>query len=300
MHILVLPSWYPTKEDPVKGSFFAEQAAALARFGHTVTVMAVYNDGMSGVQTEKCTDGNLTEYLIHVKPLRFHLTYFRILREMLRILRESGRPDIIHVHSFRAIRYARALKRRLHVPFVVTEHVTWFERNMLSEKELAAVSRDYNAADAVIAVGEGLKNAIQPLYRKAVQVIPNLADRRFFENGRHAPPQNGRFRFISVCLLDHKKGMDVLLAAVVGDAGIRVGDEPGQPYPCREAGDGMVDDDHDAAHVAGRPEAEPHEREPQVHEAAPEDQQAGTAPLAVHFVNPKQHYQQAGDENSHL
>ena len=55
-----------------------------------------------------------------------------------------------------------------------------------------------------------------------------------------------------------------------------------------------------AAHVAGRPEAEPHEREPQVHEAAPEDQQAGTAPLAVHFVNPKQHYQQAGDENSHL
>ena len=80
MHILVLPSWYPTKEDPVKGSFFAEQAAALARFGHTVTVMAVYNDGMSGVQTEKCTDGNLTEYLIHVKPLRFHLTYFRIPR----------------------------------------------------------------------------------------------------------------------------------------------------------------------------------------------------------------------------
>lgn len=65
----------------------------------------------------------------------------------------------------------------------------------------------------MIAVGEGLKNAIQPLYRKAVQVIPNLADRRFFENGRHAPPQNGRFRFISVCLLDHKKGMDVLLAA---------------------------------------------------------------------------------------
>lgn len=55
MHILVLPSWYPTKEDPVKGSFFAEQAAALARFGHTVTVMAVYNDGEHGVQTENAS-----------------------------------------------------------------------------------------------------------------------------------------------------------------------------------------------------------------------------------------------------
>lgn len=70
---------------------------------------------------------------------------------------------------------------------------------------------------------------------------------------------------------------------------------PDSPIPCRETRNGMIDDDHDAAHVAGRPEAEPHEREPQVHEAAPEDQQAGTAPLAVHFVNPKQHYQQAGD-----
>ncbi len=213
MHILVLPSWYPTEEDPVKGSFFAEQAAALARFGHAVTVMAVYDDGKQGVTAETRTDGNLTEYLIHVKPLPFHLTYFRILREMRRLLRRSEKPDVIHVHSFRAVRYARALKRLLGVPFVVTEHVTWFERNMLSQKELSAISRDYNAADAVIAVGEGLKNAIQPLCRRDVQVIPNLVDPRFLTNGLHDGPEDGRFRFISVCLLDHKKGVDVLLSA---------------------------------------------------------------------------------------
>lgn len=41
-------------------------------------------------------------------------------------------------------------------------------------------------------------------------------------------------------------------ADVVGDAGIRIGDEPGQPYPCRETRNGMIDDDHDAANVAGR------------------------------------------------
>ena len=89
-------------------------------------------------------------------------------------------------------------------------------------------------------------------------------------------------------------------ADVVGDAGIRIGDEPGQPYPCRETRNGMIDDDHDAANVAGRPEAKPHEREPQIHKAAPENKQTGSASLAVYFVNPIQHYQQAGDENSHL
>jgi len=30
--ILMLPSWYPTKEDPVAGSFFKEQAQALAQY----------------------------------------------------------------------------------------------------------------------------------------------------------------------------------------------------------------------------------------------------------------------------
>ncbi len=213
MNILVLPSWYPSKADPVKGSFFAEQAAALARFGHTVTVMAVYNDGKRSATTETRTSGNLTEYLIHIKPLRFHFTYFRILRKMLQLLRKCGRPDIIHVHSFRAIRYARILSRLLGVPFVVTEHVTWFERNMFSPEELSVISRDYNAADAVVAVGEGLKKAIQPLCCKEVRVIPNMVNRKFLENGLHDMPKDGRFHFVCVCLLDNKKGVDILLKA---------------------------------------------------------------------------------------
>ena len=53
MHILILPSWYPTKDDPVKGSFFAEQAAALAHGGHRVSVVPMFSDAPSGCRMEK-------------------------------------------------------------------------------------------------------------------------------------------------------------------------------------------------------------------------------------------------------
>ena len=224
MNILILPSWYPTEDDPVSGSFFAEQAAALARFGHSVTVMAVYNDGKKDVHTERRTSGNLTEYLIHVKPLRFHLTFFRILREFRRLLRECGKPDVIHVHSFNMAKYACVLRALTGVPYVITEHVTWFESRTLSRRGLWEAAQAFSRADGVIAVSPGLRDAIRPLCgRKQTAVIPNLVNEDFFARTRQAVP-NTPFRFISVGALMPKKGMDVLLKAFqnLADAGADV------------------------------------------------------------------------------
>ena len=53
MHILVIPSWYPTAENPVNGSFFAEQAKALADYGHTVTVTPLHADAEKGFWIEE-------------------------------------------------------------------------------------------------------------------------------------------------------------------------------------------------------------------------------------------------------
>jgi hypothetical protein len=39
MHILFIPSWYPTRENPISGIFFREQAHALKRAGHQVGVI---------------------------------------------------------------------------------------------------------------------------------------------------------------------------------------------------------------------------------------------------------------------
>ena len=216
MHILVIPSWYPSASSPLNGTFFAEQAEMLSRHGHRVSVFPVYSDDPSSCHVEITRKGDLTEYAIHVKPLPLHLTYFRVLAAMRSLLRRElagARPDIIHVHSFNAIRYARALKALYGIPFVVTEHVTWFERGLLSEKDLRSITRDYAAADALVAVSPGLRGQIEPYCSgKEIRVIPNMVSERFFENGLHAPPGES-FGFISVGMLDRKKGFDVLLHA---------------------------------------------------------------------------------------
>lgn len=217
MHILVIPSWYPTAEDPAGGSFFAEQARALANSGHTVSVTALFGDSPDGrTRVDVRRDGRLTEYAIHYRPVRFHLTYLRILaafRKLFSTAFREDRPDIIHVHSFRAVRYARALRRLYGIPFVVTEHVTWFERGLLGEKDLREITADYTAADAVVAVSTGLREQIRPYCGgKEIHVIPNLVSERFFTGGLHAPAGE-RFGFVSVGMLDRKKGFDILLRA---------------------------------------------------------------------------------------
>lgn len=216
MHILVIPSWYPTPKDPISGCFFREQAQALADYGHRVSVFAVFSDAPNGVYTEKTVSGNLTEYLIHAKPVRFHLTYFRVMKEMLHLLRtefSGAKPDVIHVHSFRAIRYARALRALCGIPVVCTEHATWFERKLLSEKELSAISRDYNAVDALIAVSPGLRGHIQPYCtNKDVLIVPNMVDAQFLEGAVHRAAGE-TFGFVCVGALTKKKGVDLLLGA---------------------------------------------------------------------------------------
>lgn len=224
MHILIIPSWYRTKEKPIHGSFFAEQAEALALAGHKVSVIPYYADAEKGWKVEEYERkdvGELTEYALHYRQVRFHLTFLRIVHAMLWILRhylKNDKPDIIHVHSFRATPYARALRFFTGIPYVVTEHGTWFERGMLTTREKRVACKGFDSADAVIAVSPGLANVLHQGYcSQEIRIIPNLVADRFFSGGLRKK-QTDRFRFISVGTLEYKKGQDILIRAFAGAA----------------------------------------------------------------------------------
>ena len=214
MHILLLPSWYPSADNPVNGSFFVEQAEALADAGHTVSVVALYQDGDSAPQTEIRRRGNLTEYLVHYKDLPLHMTFLRVTAALRGIFRrefKNNRPDITHVHVYQRLPYAQWIRRLYGIPYVVTEHVTWFERGIVSARDRKIASRGYRAADAVLTVSPGLRDTIRPLCGdREITVVPNLVSPRFFEGELRTPPGD-RFGFISIGTLEHKKGMDLLL-----------------------------------------------------------------------------------------
>ena len=222
MHILILPSWYPTESDPIRGSFFREQAEALAKSGLRVSVFPYYSDLSHGVRIERTERAErMTEYAVHYSVLPLHLTYLRLVRAMAGVVRSmpSGtRPDAIHVHSFQAARYALALKKLFGIPVVITEHATWFERGLLSEKDMAAVRRSYAGADVLIAVSPGLKEIIAPCYPGEIYVVPNMVSDLFFAQARRPIPSRP-FRFAAVGSMQPKKGIDVLLNAFAGVVG---------------------------------------------------------------------------------
>ena len=216
MHILLLPSWYPTEENPVKGSFFLEQAEALAAIGHTVSVIAMFRRGKKKTCWEISRRGNLTEYRLYYDTLPLHLTFFRLMGEIAGLFRREFRgrmPDITHVHVYQLLPYAMAIRRIYGIPYVVTEHVTWFERGIVSKKALRRAEAGFRQADAVITVSPGLRETIRPLCGdREIDVVPNLVSPRFFE-GELRAPRGERFDFISIGTLEHKKGMDALLRA---------------------------------------------------------------------------------------
>ena len=214
MHVLILPSWYPTETDPVGGSFFREQGQALARSGHRVSVFARHQADIRGYQVKKTEDGSFTEYHIHYHVLRLPVTFLYVLFIMCRLIRtefRNDRPDIVHVQSCGAGIYARALKRLFGIPYVLTEHTSRIKRP-LPAKEAARIRRSYNSASALIAVSQGLEEHMRRFTDCEIRVIPNMVDPRFLETPLR-DPSAGRFRYVFVGNLSEAKGVYELLDA---------------------------------------------------------------------------------------
>lgn len=235
MHVLVIPSWYPTAENPVRGIFFREQSHAVRRAGHDVGVIAVEAHGRRrafdalrgvvplGIRTE--VDAGIPTYRAHVIGWRYRLpygasgTWARAIDALYRrYVERHGRPDLVHVHSaLYAGAAALRLKRRYGVPYVITEHSTAYARGLLRRWELRLCRRIFAAADARIFVSPMQGEQVGSLVGRAVEPwewVPNMVDARFEpaparERGRTARP----FRFLNVAILTAKKGHVDLLDA---------------------------------------------------------------------------------------
>jgi glycosyltransferase involved in cell wall biosynthesis len=225
MHILILPSWYRTPDKPLIGSFFREQAIALAGSGEKISLMYLYTDSTTGTWYEEHDDEGVHVIFIHFQPVRARINRFLIMKAYVTAFRKfftGDRPDIIHAHSYSAGLWARMVKLFCGVPYVITEHSTAFGRNLLSIKDAVTARLAFQGADAVIAVSDGLKARIKPYCGgKKVVVIPNMVSDRFFEQAGPLPTAasgnaspDGVFRFLSVGYLDNKKGMDVAISAM--------------------------------------------------------------------------------------
>jgi len=163
LHIFIISSWFPSDSNPTNGSFVYEQAHALKRKGHKISVL-IPNLSGSALQTLRGQGlpaarhsgmyQDLKLYRI-TQPVRIpflkvyygKLLYKACLQYLESYIQKEGKPDLIHSHAaFMGGTIAARLSRDLNIPLVHTEHTS----GLIFRPE------QYNAADR-----KNLKDLVQ-------------------------------------------------------------------------------------------------------------------------------------------
>ena len=226
MHILVISSGYPNPYEPLDGIFYQDQAEALQAAGNKVGVIsAIPVSIFSFLKLRKWKFGkkqfvqNGVRTFIHtylnkpkspVYPVKKARTYGMAMLETY--VREFGLPEIVHLHCYEGGEFAKAIKEKYGIPYVVTEHSSRFLLGTIPPV-LEPVAKDvFSHASVRIAVSDFLKETLARKYGLDFQYVPNIVDVSAFTMD-HSVPKKEHFTFVHVAGMNANKNQAMLLQA---------------------------------------------------------------------------------------
>ena len=231
MHVLFIPSWYPTPANQIAGSFVREQAQALKNRGITIAVLYMHLESLryffrrsqNPMGFYKNLDGSFPEYMFfgYRIPRMRVLTKFIAQRGLVKVfkkyIQEYGLPDVLHVQAMENCgNRALNLKRRYNIQYVVTEHSTKFARGLIKPFLLAELKTITQQSEKLIAVSREFGHLLDEVFNLKEgtwKYIPNVVDNSFLQHPLNIPSVKGKTRFICVAFLTPKKAVDLLLKA---------------------------------------------------------------------------------------
>ncbi len=249
MHVLLIPSWYATPENPQRGSFFRTEALALRKAGHRVGLLVPPSKARTWHGLREMRQHWRTGSAEHISkdhdlplyrqpwwgwlPMVYPAARIApLLRLFDRYCAEQGKPDVIHAHSVLYGGWLAAHLRRLRgVPVVLTEHSSALIRGLLFPDQTARLRDALRGVDRVLAVSDALAQALEryvPGLR--VEQVANTIDAVFFVPSPVPPPPQP-FTYALIANLNANKRVDLLLRAFADSF-------RGQGVRLRIAGDG--------------------------------------------------------------
>jgi glycosyltransferase involved in cell wall biosynthesis len=249
VRIFILPSWCPTADMPLAGTFFIEQAHALAQQRPNWTIAICQFDldrsrvpwrpwhflrflrdwAHTPPMSLRIASTGLHEY--HVwKPYFPRFGFLRkwtgtadALSRQAKIaledfIRRNEKPDLIHAHAvYPGGAAAVALGREFGIPVGLTEHLGPFPPLSLcmpAGNVMPIISETYAAAAKHSAVSRSLSRQIVDMgLASKVDVLPNFCRDDFGVVSGDSQSSSGGFRFLSIGGPSLEKGTDLLLKA---------------------------------------------------------------------------------------
>jgi glycosyltransferase involved in cell wall biosynthesis len=166
MNVLVLASWYPNEINNISGVFVREQAKALGKVGINAVVLFPYDKSIQ--KKELCAaveDGILTyrantDYQKNTKVSRIMSIFSSV--KLIDILVKKHEIDLIHAHVCYSAGFAAAFYRlRHHVPFIITEHMSYISKYNKKVYNRLLFKYAYRKADMVIPVSTFLQSEMR-------------------------------------------------------------------------------------------------------------------------------------------
>lgn len=196
LNILFLASWYPNNLLPKNGNFIQQHAFAVAHHCNVAALHIIANNQTEDFILEEKTVNGVLEVIIYYKkidsniPILSHLKKLNVRHQAHllgynRIVEKIGKIDVTHLNVvFPAGNFALYLKKKHHIPFIITEHWTALQKSFVAAlpflvKKMA--TKAFNQAAVICPVSEDLVNAIKCISSNTnYEVVPNVVNTSIF------------------------------------------------------------------------------------------------------------------------
>lgn len=224
LNILIIPSWYPNKKDPLWGNYFIKQAEALNEFAN-VSMLYINRIGLKEINNlnkEKKTDGyndelyNFKFYkktILNFKSLSIDYSFKKYAKSAYEAYKKltqfTGKPDIILVESILpgAIA-AKYISKKENIPYIIHEHSENIMQNPIYSKYVKDIIPD---ANNYMAVNNNMVNIVKT-FRKDCNLVPNFINTDKFD----VKPIKSKSEFILINVSNFYKvkALEVLFKAL--------------------------------------------------------------------------------------
>lgn len=230
MNILITTPWYPTELNQISGTFVREQAVALQKAGHRVTVIIIKAFSKKEIfnkrrlAKERRDEINVYYYTAPslVKGLFNHsdkMLYFDNRGSLREAIKENGEFDLIHSHVFFPSGVVSSYyKEKLKLPLVLTEHYSKVHNLETSKSNNPVLNKLLQKAvdesDVFVCVSDSLKQAVRQQVKttKEIFVVPNVLSDEFCPSTKERTDKD--YTFVTIGNLIPSKNIFAQLKAL--------------------------------------------------------------------------------------
>ncbi|MBI4712406.1 MAG: glycosyltransferase [Planctomycetes bacterium] len=224
LKVLFVTDLYPNEKNPAAGVFVKEHAKAVSPYND---VMVIY---VAGIKTSiegfyECSDtieDGIRVIRVHfprspIPKTNFLIYYWSIFRAFRYLIKNAGKPDIIHIHIYSSGLPAVLLGKFYRIPVIITEQWSTFAGYPpMSYIERQKARLVMNHSKFILPVSNVLAKDIRALgVRSQFRIIPNIVDIATFRPPScYSKTDRTTKKILLVALLVAIKGIPYLLDAL--------------------------------------------------------------------------------------